>query len=45
LTELKAAALVCWQTSFMNTNRADPRLVWLASVLAAMVVVVFIAQS
>jgi len=45
LTKLKAAALVFWQTNSMNTNRADPRLVWLASVLAAMVVVVFIAQG
>jgi len=29
----------------MDTNRADPRLVWLASVLAAVVVVIYLAQS
>jgi hypothetical protein len=29
----------------MDKNRADPRLVWLATVLAAAVFVVFIAQS
>lgn len=28
----------------MNLNHADPRLVWLASVLAAAVFVVYIAQ-
>ncbi|HEY5216962.1 MAG TPA: hypothetical protein VIJ17_08720 [Pseudolabrys sp.] len=29
----------------MDPNRADPRLVWLASVLAAAVLVVFLTQS
>jgi hypothetical protein len=29
----------------MHQNRADPRLVWLASVLAAAVFVVFLTQS
>jgi hypothetical protein len=32
-------------TSGNNTNRADPRLVWLASVLAAMVVVIYLAHG
>jgi hypothetical protein len=29
----------------MDTNRADPRLVWLASVLAAAVFIVALVQS
>lgn len=29
----------------MNPNRADPRLVWLATVLAAAVCVIALAQS
>jgi hypothetical protein len=28
----------------MDTNRADPRLVWLASVLAAAVFIVYVTQ-
>ncbi len=28
----------------MDTNRADPRLIWLVAVLTAMVVVVFLTQ-
>jgi len=29
----------------MDLNRADPRLVWVASVLAAAVFVIFVAQN
>jgi hypothetical protein len=29
----------------MNTNRTDPRLVWIATVLAAAVFVVYVAHS
>ncbi len=45
LIRRKAAGSGRRQATSMDTNRADPRLIWLVAVLTAMVVVVFLAQS